>query len=547
MKPRRDHRGGSSMAAPAVLATVVLVIVLILLSGYVLFQKDPEATSDKDWEAETEKIMRKTDTILRKLRKDLQKNADVEDHETEHKQEANEAEEQQEVQEEEEEDQHHPPSDSKYAYVSVISLEGYVDGAIVMGLSLKNTSSFVKAGSCKLVCIVVDTISEESKDRIRASGWIVKEVSPLNVHVPKAHWADSFDKLYVFGLTQFTKIVLVDTDMLAVSDPDAIFQTKLKNASYIGAIGNNPKHHKGPYFQSGMLVVIPSKKVNSDLFNILLSESAPKKPKGIYNRLNARDGVLLRNYFVDRYTTISNVYSKHLAPWEVISPKIKMLHFRGSFKPWSSIDAMFASKPEELAFGPGYRLWWEYYERFHKTEVAPLDDEPTWGANNDKNPKQYVWMMRHTAKAYMRKLTNFRFRELNLSKDGLVLVKGNLGESCDTVCKLRGKMHKWCDETSLTFTPLSECALLKRVFSCSRCSYAEHRKDYPAAEAPSFVEEKDLCLRNYQLDPRIKPACADKHEESRRLCPCFMKGDIDNTAVEWTGDQFEVIDHDVTD
>ena len=541
MRSRREQKDyGTFMGWSVVVLSLVAVLILIF-TMYGLPQKDSGDTIGQDWDGETDKLLQKTDSILRKIRRDLKRERDSEpEREDNDQQESNKNEDNSEAEEKQDPSPQH--TDAKFAYVAVVSLESYIDGAIVMGLSLRNLSSLVQKGSCKLVCIVVNTLSEESKKRLDTAGWIVKEVEPLHVHVPKAHWADSFDKLYVFGLTQFKRVVLVDSDMLTVADSDAIFDTKLKNASYIGAIGNNPKHHKGPYFQSGMLVIIPSRKVYNDLFTMLLSESAPKKPNGIYNKLNARDGSLLRTYFVDRYTTISNSYSKHLAPWEpLFATKIRMLHFRGSFKPWYSPEAMYESKPDELAFGPGYRLWWEYYEEFHRKEMKNWEDGATWGINGDKNPSDFVWMLRNTKKEYMRKLTKTRFTESNFTKVGILLVKGNLGESCDTACKHHGKSHKWCDEESLSFTPLSDCSLLKRAFSCTHCMYADYRKDFPASEAPSFVTEKDVCLRNYQLDPRTKPTCGDKHDDSRRLCPCYEKGDIDNSPTVWSGEDFEII------
>eukprot|EP01059_Diplonema_ambulator_P035541 TRINITY_DN8393_c0_g1_i1.p1 TRINITY_DN8393_c0_g1~~TRINITY_DN8393_c0_g1_i1.p1 ORF type:complete len:538 (+),score=176.46 TRINITY_DN8393_c0_g1_i1:28-1614(+) len=416
---------------------------------------------------------------------------------------------------------------AQFAYVTVVSVESYVDGALVMGESLKKMSAMVQDGSCQLVCVAsMPGVSDDSASRLRKVGWNVVQVKGLARHVPKAHWADSFDKLYIFSLTQFKRIVFVDSDMLAVKNPDKLFSsTKLQNESYIGAIGNNPKHHKGPYFQTGMLVLQPSKKVASDLFKLFHSESLPKKKHGIYNSLNARDGMLMRTYFGARYTTISNMYSKHLAPWEDASD-VKMAHFRGSFKPWYNIASMFAKKPEELAFGDMYRKWWEYYDKLHKEHAG----DESWSEND---PSKYYWMLRHTDDAYFKKLSSVEEGDRNMTRTGLTLHKGKKGKSCDEVCKATST--EWCDEEALTFLHLSDCNTLKKAFSCSTCIFAEFRKDHPGAEAPCFIPEQDQCLQNFNMDPRMKAACSDKHASVARLCPCITSDGLKTKAERWTG------------
>ena len=373
-------------------------------------------------------------------------------------------------------------------------------------------------------------ITENSVQRLKNAGWTVVEVKSLGKRVPKSHWADSFDKLYIFGLTQFKKVVFMDTDMLALESPDEIFhKVKLPNSSYIGAIGSNPKskHHK-PYFQSGMIVFIPSRKVFHDLMKMFSDESLPKK-HGKLNTLNSRDGSLLRDYFGARYVPVSKAYSKHLAPWESWDG-IKMVHFRGAFKPWNAPSAALEKTPDELTFGPQHRLWWMYYDRLHKEETRHV--KGAWGPDGSPvDPHTHYWMMRETGKSYIRRTEAYDVASRNLTKEGLVVVKGGRGMSCEDVCQEQDGAL-WCDEEALSFSQLSDCTVLRDVFHCKKCEWAEHREGFAAAEAPCAV--KDTCLRNYMADPRMPVSCSDKHDTAARLCPCSTKKVLSAKPIRYT-------------
>ncbi|KAJ9468775.1 Glycogenin-1 [Diplonema papillatum] len=432
-----------------------------------------------------------------------------------------------------------PGKRARFAYATVVSVEAYVEGALVLAGSLKNQSKLLQSNEAVLVAIASKPgVGAESIERLDSCGWNVVEVDGFATRVPKANWADSFDKLHIFGLTQFERVVFMDADMLALSNPDDLLtEVKLTNSSCVGAIGNKPTHHKGPYFQSGMLVLQPTKKVYRDLINDFKAESLPN-PHGRYNKHNGRDGDLLRRYFGGRYTLVSSQYSKHVAPWDPYD-KIIMCHFRGSFKPWSNIDATYRKDPSLLSFGPLYHKWWEYYEAFHRRETSGVTG--SWGPGGAADPKTHAWVLRETDAAYVRVLPSVDKAQRSVTREGTVLVAAAQGQSCQAACRHAGE-GRVCDAALLTATSVNACETLSEAFECPRCRYAEHREEHPAQEAPFRSETDGDCVAASALDPRLKPGCDLRHDDVRRLCPCSPASELQDQPFPWNGTPFTVID-----
>ena len=367
--------------------------------------------------------------------------------------------------------------------------------------------------------------------RMEKAGWTVVQVDGLSTRVPKSHWADSFDKLYMFGLTQYQKAVFMDSDMMALASPDDLFTSVvLEGSDWVGAIGSSHHAHKKGYFQSGMMVFHPAKKVYTELMKDFTDGSMPGHSKSKYNTMNSRDGAMLRQYFGERYVPVSKMYSKHLAPWES-TKGVKMVHFRGSFKPWYNPHDMLEKKPEELAFGPHYRLWWTFYDALHRRETQHITG--AWGPKGRTHPQTHYWLLRHRDETYTRRTVAAALTHRNKTREGTSLVRGKRGQSCTDAC---ASAKLLCDEEALSFLQVSDCTVLKRAFRCTACDWAEKRDGFAAAEAPCYVgpvgeNDEGKCLRNYMVDPRMPAACAHSHVSAERLCSCATKETLDNAAV----------------
>lgn len=419
---------------------------------------------------------------------------------------------------------------TEHAYVLVLSNGAFVDGALVMGASLRNVSAGLSSG-LKQLCIVVTAgrLCNESLSRLVHTGFdVLVEVPPLAVHAPKAFFKDTFDKSYMFRLTCYKKIVFMDADMLAVRNPDDLFDKPggLDEHS-VGAIGFRDGK-RGDYFQTGMMVVHPSKDVFTSIMEEFFSNVPPKGRR--YNSgMSGRDGVLLRSIFGSRFKAIDNKYSRNLNPRFDIPEHVVCVHLRGKHKPWFDWTKPVAD-PElgKKEFGFTYLAWWSTYEGLHVRSAEYLTasaghDVPGYGgkhAAKNVSPLTHVWMMRHTADEYVQLLSGVDRERRNRHTAGLVLVPGTAGQSCAAVCATADKK---CSETEFWNTPIQDCVTLRKAFGCKRCELAVYWRPHPASDFPGVEKTRhgDVCRWNLMRDSRSRSTCGAFNESTRRLCPCL--------------------------
>ena len=80
--------------------------------------------------------------------------------------------------------------------------------------------------SIPFLVLVTEEIAESKRERLRLDGAIVLEVPKLNlpsIHPSRDRWRDVMSKLYLWHLTQYQRILFLDSDMLIAKRLDAIF------------------------------------------------------------------------------------------------------------------------------------------------------------------------------------------------------------------------------------------------------------------------------------------------------------------------------------
>ena len=224
----------------------------------------------------------------------------------------------------------------KYAYVTVLSTNNYYKGVIVLFESLKLT----KPKYNNFVVIVNETIDKKIIEDFKSRGYIVIEkpkiqASPLVKNENFTYWVNTFDKLHIFGLVQYDKIVYLDSDMYIQNNIDELFS--LPHMS--GVIAGKGYIPEWDELGSGMIVVVPKLGVIEKMIQIL-EEHDFGKDIGDQDIINYyydwknKDLAISEKYnmfvcFVDYYINNLN-YKKE---------EISILHFIGDIKPWMIEDA----------------------------------------------------------------------------------------------------------------------------------------------------------------------------------------------------------------
>eukprot|EP01018_Ginkgo_biloba_P005559 Gb_33343 [translate_table: standard] len=132
------------------------------------------------------------------------------------------------------------------AYATILhSSELYVCGAIALAQSIRMT------GSTKDLIILVDKkIRQDKRKGLEAAGWQVREIR--RIRNPKAEkesyneW--NYSKFRLWQLTDYHKIIFIDSDLLILRNLDFLF-----DLPQISATGNSRT-----IFNSGMMVIEPS-------------------------------------------------------------------------------------------------------------------------------------------------------------------------------------------------------------------------------------------------------------------------------------------------
>jgi len=413
------------------------------------------------------------------------------------------------------------------AFATIVSNEEYIDGALVLGHSLRKHSKLLKQNGSVLVVVTTSRVSGMSVARLVDAGWVVTVVQDLTEKCSGSHWKETFNKLYLFGgsFLRYRMVAFLDADMLILSDPDSIFDTKLPGSDWVGAIGDNPNGKGKPYFQTGMMVFIPNEATYDKLMSRVTNEEC--------RELNARDGSFLREYYRKQYVPIDDAFSMHLKPEEGLAGVIGF-HFRGTWKPWMD----YAKKPPsadprretKLEIGPAYDLWWDTMEDFASTRELhggisqfPLAARviQNWENTNNTEPATaatHLWLMRGTESSWTVRRIDFD-RAQRDAKQVLPLLQvipaSQLKlprENCIATCH---REQLWCSEEGLLTIQVNSCEALKKAFGCQRCENWR-----PGKDQPSYDVGKKVCVVNSLRVLSLLPRCEARHMKTQRLCAC---------------------------
>ncbi|EKF27016.1 glycosyl transferase, putative [Trypanosoma cruzi marinkellei] len=454
------------------------------------------------------------------------------------------------------------------AYLTFISNEKFVDGALVLGVSLRKNSLFLQHEVVDLVIMITsNSVSAMSRKRLLEEGGYthVFEVPSLagHVHVNSGLFRDTFDKIYMFNLTMYEKIVFLDADMIAIRNMDKLFsKPKIWGPDYVAAVGGKD------YFQTGMMIIIPTQAMFNCIYDRLIHGTPPNGLQ--FTGSSARDGVLLRDVFQTRFHAIHPKYSRNLNPRHRLDMKLSdgqsivAVHLRGIIKPWH--DRRLPNPHTKLGkkeFGFTYLHWWTLYEEeIHKKSAyyrkalqlqleghalgseAIVVDGIAFGMQKTDadgfpvSPLTHVWMQRHSKDAYMQLLSFEEKRQRNRTLPSLRKIPSpHFGLSCDAVCAQAGLR---CAPEALYFTSLNDCEELRSVFGCNRCEIGVYWRPHPGNDFPAVEEVSQeleheskeqkgrhrdnstnlICRYNYLHDERGLPNCTASYTTTRRYCPC---------------------------
>lgn len=171
------------------------------------------------------------------------------------------------------------------SYITVLSTEKYLIGVLALNKSLKMVNS--RYG---LAVLVNENISEQTRKIISENNMEIIESKKFKLPmwiIEKNHtnsnweyWSNTFDKLKIFELTQYEKLVYLDSDMFVRNNIDDLFERPHMSAVVDRHIGIEVKD----YYQkltSGVMVIVPESGALSKFYKIMESDSIKQKNTNI--------------------------------------------------------------------------------------------------------------------------------------------------------------------------------------------------------------------------------------------------------------------------
>jgi glycogenin len=181
-------------------------------------------------------------------------------------------------------------------YLTLISSKNYLEGVLVLNYSLKKVGSKYPL----TVLVSIDLYKNYSKiteiltyNKINFLVLEIKNRLPIEVtqKICSKRWINTFDKLQVFGLTTYSKIVFLDSDMLVVKNIDHLFEAA--HLSFATASEQVSGCEDWILPNSGMMVIVPQKGLPERIFEKWEQVHIYKK--------DFSDQDLIQAYFADRF------------------------------------------------------------------------------------------------------------------------------------------------------------------------------------------------------------------------------------------------------
>ena len=233
-----------------------------------------------------------------------------------------------------------------FAYLTFLSNRNYLDGVLTLYKSLHLVKS-----QYPLYCLLSMNVETDVINVLRTNGIEciqLKECVTSDQSVNSLQWAlnwnYTFDKLYMWGLTQFKKIVFIDADMIVTANIDHLFEKKAFSAALAGVLFPTGKDIK--ILNSGLMVVEPSSEILERLLKIAKELIPEMKRKG----LPVGDQDIINAYVPDWFEhkdlildDAYNLYAHYLQCYmrhhnysfnPGTGKQIHIIHYVGMQKPW---------------------------------------------------------------------------------------------------------------------------------------------------------------------------------------------------------------------
>lgn len=237
------------------------------------------------------------------------------------------------------------------AFISILTSDDFLEGLLVTYRSLR------KYSKKKYVVLVDLGVSEQSIQIIKRNGIQVLKgddilLPDLADNTMKDRWYKTLFKIRVFGLTQFERLVYLDSDLLICGEIDELFEKESISAVpdrvFLSSYGR-----KG--MNAGLMCIQPSKELEQSLIELIPL---------VANRMEVfGDQDVINEYFSgweeEKSKHLDVKYNACFYELDKYEEKeIRVVHFIFGEKPWMWTKLKIAGKRVKYFL---YRRWKQYH------------------------------------------------------------------------------------------------------------------------------------------------------------------------------------------
>lgn len=271
------------------------------------------------------------------------------------------------------------------AYITLLSTLDYLPGVIVLHDSVRRTKP-----SHPFWVAVSSAIPHEIDDRLRTRGMKVTRLAkpveiPSTFRENSGHWGNTFDKIHLFGLRDFSKLVYLDSDMIVMKNIDELFERDHLSAVAAGRL----EHPDWTRLNSGLMVIEPEESLPERMIAAVPRAIADVTALGgdkigdqdvvnaYYSDWPSRKNLHLDDGYNIFYTDLDAYVKKHgyHMPLENESRanEVKVIHYVGPSKPWmkwANARHFIGSLKQNNAFSWERKAFMLYLDRLKKLNLS---------------------------------------------------------------------------------------------------------------------------------------------------------------------------------
>jgi alpha-N-acetylglucosamine transferase len=266
------------------------------------------------------------------------------------------------------------------AWATLLTQPSYLVGVRALHASLRRSGS-----QHPLVVMVTEDVDDDARKALADDGALVRELprvgpdSSLEAHYANARFAEVWTKLGAWGLVEFSRLVVLDADMLVVQPMDELFSLELpsggiaachacrcnpnriasypaswvpENCFYTHCRGGDHVREPGveEYFNGGFLVIEPDEAVHAAML-------AQLRELADLSAYQFAEQDFLNEFFDGRWQPVPYVYNalktlphQHPQVWD--ASEVKNIHY--------IIDKPWERRPEPGSkYAEIHQLWWD--------------------------------------------------------------------------------------------------------------------------------------------------------------------------------------------